>query len=182
MAALSSIADLEAVLRAPKRLDGTLVWRPQHAGKGPRRRNERINVIASVRLDGVTLEGVRFLAAASVFEAERRVSMQLAIYYGGKYRPFTRVDWRDTPHTNRKNPTSPLWMKSLGETHIHRLADNAFLGWPGIVASTEDLPEADATPPLEDFRNLVSYVSEEFALENADTIQEPPWEPWLIQS
>lgn len=182
MAAPTSIADLEAILRAPKRLDGTLSWKAQHDGKGPLPRNARVNLTATLSSAGVTLEGIRFLAAASIYEPERQVSMQIAVFHAGKHRPFTRIDWRDTPHTNRRNPTSPLFMKTVGETHIHRLADNAFLGWPGIVASAENLPEADATPPLEDFRNLVTYVSGEFAVENVDQIGEPPWESWLIQS
>lgn len=182
MAAPSSLADLEAILTAPKRLVGTLAWKPQHDGKGPRPRNARTKLTASLESVGVTLEGVRFIAAASVFEPGRKVSMHLAAFFGGKHRPFARIDWRDTPHTNRRNPSSPLFMTSPGETHIHRLVDNAFLGWPGIVASADDLPEAAATPPLEYFRNLVAYVSTEFAIENADQIGEPPWEPWLIQS
>jgi hypothetical protein len=105
--------------------------------------------------------------------------MQLRVLYGGKYRPFTRVDWRGSPHTNMKHPESPLHLKSLGETHIHRLRDNAFLGWPDIAATADDLPVADATPELADFSALITYIAEEFAIENANEIREPPWEPLL---
>ena len=182
MTAPSSIADLEAVIQAPKRLEGSLAWRPQHIGKEPVLRNARVKLVASLVSNGVVLEGVQFIAAASVFEPDRMVAMQLAVRHGNRMRPFARIDWRGAPHTNRKNPASRLWMKSLGETHVHRLADNAFLGWPEIVESSEDLPEADATPPLGDFRALLAYVADEFGVDNADQIREPPWEAWLIRN
>ena len=179
MDAPASIADLEEVLRAPKRLEGSLEWRSQHGSRKVEARGIRLNLVAPLNAGGVTLEGVDFLAAATASEPDRKVAMQLRVVYGGKYRPFTRVDWRGSPHTNMKFPESPLHMKSLGETHIHRLRDNAFLGWPGIVATAEDLPVADATPELADFSALITYIAQEFAIENANEIREPPWEPLL---
>lgn len=173
-----SLADLEEVLRVSKRLEGSLAWRPQHPGAAANVRGARVKLVATLVAGGVTIEGVSLVAAATASEPDRAVAVQLCVLQGGKSRPFTRVDWRGTPHTNR-NPQSPLWMKSLGETHVHRLRDNAFLGWPGIVATSEDLPIADATPPLADFSALLAYIGEEFAIENASEIREPPWEPSL---
>lgn len=179
MDAPSSIADLEEVLQAPKRLEGSLAWKPQHRGTVGAGRGARLNLVAPLIAGGVSLEGVSLVAAATKSESDRMAAVQLVVLYGGKYRPFTRVDWRGSPHTNRNYPQSPLNLRSLGETHIHRLRDNAFLGWPGIVATGEDLPVADATPPLADFSGLIAYIGEEFAIENADEIREPPWEPLL---
>jgi hypothetical protein len=167
------------VLRAPKRLEGSLEWRPQHRSKKGKARGARLNLVATLDAGGVTLEGVDFVAAATASEPDRKVAMQLRVLYSGKYRPFTRVDWRGSPHTNRNYPASPLNLKMLGETHIHRLRDNASLGWPGIVATADDLPVADATPELADFSALITYIAQEFAIENANEIREPPWEPLL---
>lgn len=173
-----SIADLEGVLRAPKRLVGSLEWKPQHRGAAANVRGARLNLVATLEVAGVTLEALSFVAAATKFEPDRAIAMQLCILYGGKRRPFTRVDWRGAPHTNR-HPQSPHHMKSLDETHIHRLSDNAILGWPEIVAADQDLPIANATPPLADYTTLVAYIGEEFAIENVNEIREPPWEPLL---
>ena len=181
MARPSSIDDLEALLRRPKRLEGALDWKPQHDGKSTPPRNTRVQLVAALLADGVVLEGVQFLAAAPMFDPDRGVAMQLMVLHGGKYRPFTRIDWRGSPHTNRKNPGSRLWLRDAGDTHIHRLDDNAFRGWPGIVAKRDDLPEAEATPPLDDFRTLLAYVGVEFGLENVEQIREPQWQASLFQ-
>jgi hypothetical protein len=179
MDAPRSIADLEQVLRSSKRLEGTLAWKPQHRGAEARSRGARLRLVAALSIGDVVLEGVSFLATAPSFEPDRAVAMQLMVKRLGKERPFCRIDWRGAPHTNRNQPQSSLNLRAFDGTHIHRLTDNAFLGWPGIVATREDLPVADATPPLEDFRKLITYVAIEFAIENADQIREPPWEPLL---
>ena len=181
MARPSSIADFEALLRMPKRLEGALDWKPQHDGKGTPPRNARVLLVAALSAGGVVLEGVQFLASAPMFEPDRKVALQLTVLNGGKYRPFTRVDWRGTLHTNSKNPGSRLWLRDAGDTHIHRLADNAFQGWPGIVATRDDLPEAEAISPLDDFAALLAYVGMEFGIGNADQIKEPPWQASLLQ-
>ncbi len=122
-----SIADLDEALRTPKRLVGSLEWKPQHRGAAANVRGARLNLVAALDVGGVTLEAVSFVAAATKAESDRAIAMQLCVLYGGKRRPFTRVDWRGAPHTNRY-PQSPLNMKFLDETHIHRLGDNAILG------------------------------------------------------
>lgn len=181
MDGVGGIEDLAELLRLPKRIEGAPDWRPQHKvkkGETPPS-NLRVTVEASLSVEGVTLEAIRLRVAASKFEPERKVAIQLMLLHRSRWRPFTRVDWRGPPHTNRRDPHCAHYLRDVGETHVHRLADNAFLGWPGVVASEEDLPNAAPLGDPGDFAALLSLAAGELYVENLTDIGEPPWEASL---
>ncbi|MFO7857024.1 MAG: hypothetical protein R6V44_17745 [Paracoccaceae bacterium] len=178
MDAVRSLDDLAELLRLPKRVDGTPRWDPQHKvkrGETPPA-NLRLSLEAPLSVEGVTMEGLRLRAAAPKFEPGRKVAIQLMLLHRGKWRPFTRIDWRGPPHTNRRDPGFEHYMRDVGETHVHRLCDNAFLGWPGVVTSDEDLPNAAPLEDPGDFAALLSLAAGELYVENLTDIGEPPWE------
>ncbi len=181
MDAIGGLDDLAEVLKLPKRIDGTPDWKPQHkvATAETPPSNLRLAVEATLSVEGVTLEAIKLHAAASKFEPQRKVAIQLMVLHRGRWRPFTRIDWRGSPHKNSKDPGFEHHLRDVGETHVHRLADNAFLGWPGIVASKEDLPNAAPLEELGDFAALLSLAARELCIENLTDIGEPPWEASL---
>ena len=102
-------------------------------------------------------------------------------------------DWK-SQHKVKKSQTPPRNLRVAVEASLSvegvtlealrlRIAaprfELAFLGWPGVVASEEDLPNAAPLEDPGDFAALLSLAAGELYVENLTDIGEPPWEASL---
>lgn len=138
--------------------------------------SKRFTLVASLEVDGESIEGLGLRANALITIPDRAVCFQLELHPArGPCVPLARVEWRPLrPHTNPKKGPSELQLLRLTGSHVHEF-DLNWLEKQGRMR-TGNLPVA--RPVVEDptnFDSLLVLVQKEFRINSLKAVQPPPW-------
>ncbi|MBI4968058.1 MAG: hypothetical protein HZC25_08050 [Rhodospirillales bacterium] len=166
------MTDIPTLIAARKTLTTIPEWTLQ---------NDQFRLVATLDLDGVTLDGIWLRVTAYKAIPDRRVSFQIEFKPEGfRHIPAARVDWRPAnPHSNRNIGPAHLRLMVIEGSHHHTFDANWPLGFERMVS--ENLPIAEPlVPDPRDFEGLLHLVGRLFNVDGMKGIAVPKWEPGLF--
>jgi hypothetical protein len=171
---------LRLCVSQPKEFDDTVDWKTINNSNRP-----RLEAVVGLRADGVSLDGLRLRANASLEFCDRDVTIQLELIRWGTKFHLTRADFRPfAAHQNtRRRELSHLPRRiEAGVTHVHHFGDNARLGVNAFRSTKIDnLPAAAPMEPVPgSVREFLEVVAQCVNIDNCTEMPLPPWQGRLI--
>lgn len=163
------ISQMRRVFMAKKKLVQIPGWQEvQHKS------TIKLEFVASVEIDSVTLEGVRLRGRTLKTSPESDLTFQLEMRYGSFWHHLCRLDWRPKGgHTDQVGPIADR--TNFTGSGWHSFDNNAGYGlW---TLREGNLPRAvPLNPDPTNFNDVLIEIERKMLVENARDIPGPDWD------
>jgi hypothetical protein len=170
---------LRRCITSPKSFDDAVEWKTVNDSNRP-----RLEAVVRLRSEGVSLEGLRLRANASIDFYDRDITMQLELLRWSSKFHLTRADFRPfSMHQNNRRELKHLPRRiEACVTHIHRFEDNVRLGVDAFRSvKIDNLPAAAPVEPAPgSVRDFLSVVAQCMSIGDCRDMPLPPWQGRLI--